>query len=96
MRKAVTKETTTAIRPHPTAYWAIGQNLFKTFLKPVKTLVYLAKQEDAHRGPVIDPVELALPLPSVPSYSEDRDCQSILILISKSNYYHLFPKDSGL
>ena len=43
MRKAVTKETTTAIRPHPTAYWAIGQNLFKTFLKPVKTLVYLAK-----------------------------------------------------
>ena len=38
MRKAVTKETTTAIRPHPTAYWAIGQNLFKTFLKPVKTL----------------------------------------------------------
>ena len=56
MRKAVTKETTTAIRPHPTAYWAIGQNLFNTFLKPVKTLVYLAKQEDAHRGPVIDPV----------------------------------------
>ena len=43
------------------------QNIYAPPPKHVNTLVYLAEQEDAHRRPVIDPVELALPLPSVPS-----------------------------